>query len=154
MADEMRVGLLELLRKAQIEGDPDFLREGVRVLSQALMEMEVEQQHLGAAHHERSAERTGYRNGYRKREWDTRAGTIELKVPRVLGTQATSLRFWSRVGEQRGHFLRWCRKRMSTGSSTRKVDELVKALGMSGISKSRVSELALRAELDEEVERF
>ncbi len=57
MADEMRVGLLELLRRAQIEGDRGFLREGVRVLSQALMETEIEQ-HVGAAHHERSAERT------------------------------------------------------------------------------------------------
>jgi putative transposase len=74
MADEMRVGLLELLRKAEMEHDADFLREGVRVLSQALMEMEVEQ-HVGAAPHERSAERTGYRNGYRERSWDTRAGT-------------------------------------------------------------------------------
>ena len=72
MADELRVGLLELLRKAQMEGDSEFLREGVRVLSQALMEMEVEQ-HVGAARHERTEARSGHRNGYRqKREWDTR----------------------------------------------------------------------------------
>ncbi len=82
MADEMRVGLLELLRKAQIEGDSDFLREGVRVLSQAFMEMEVEQ-HVGASRHERTEGRSGHRNGYRQRTWDTRAGTVELKVPRV-----------------------------------------------------------------------
>jgi putative transposase len=64
MADEMRIGLDELLRKARGEGDAGFLREGVRALSQALMEMEVEQ-HVGAARHERTPERSGYRNGYR-----------------------------------------------------------------------------------------
>ncbi len=60
MADELRIGLAELLRKAQMELDTDFLKEGVRALSQALMEMEVES-HLGAARHQRAPERTGYR---------------------------------------------------------------------------------------------
>ncbi len=82
MADELRIGLSELLRKAMIDQDADFLKEGVRVLSQALMEMEV-QEHVGAGRYERSAERTGQRNGYRERSWDTRVGTVELKVPRV-----------------------------------------------------------------------
>jgi putative transposase len=82
MADELRIGLTELLCKAQIEHDADFLREGVRLLSQALMEMEVEE-HVGAARHERVPGRTGQRNGYRDRCWDTRVGTVELKVPRV-----------------------------------------------------------------------
>jgi len=54
----------------------------VRVLSQALMEMEVEQ-HVGAARHKRTPERSGYRNGYRPRDCDTRIGTVELEVPRV-----------------------------------------------------------------------
>lgn len=72
MADELRIGLTELLRKAQIEGDAEFLKEGVRALSQALMEMEVEE-HIGAARHERSPGRKGQRNGYRQRIWDTRA---------------------------------------------------------------------------------
>lgn len=53
MVDELRVGLQELLRKAQIEDDADFLKEGMRVLSQMLMEMEIEQ-HIGASRHERS----------------------------------------------------------------------------------------------------
>jgi hypothetical protein len=82
LADELRIGLSELLRKATIEQDAGFLKEGVRVLSQALMEMEV-QEHVGAAPQERSAERGGQRNGYRGRSWDTRVGTVELKVPRV-----------------------------------------------------------------------
>ena len=71
MADELRIGLQKLLRKAMIDQDADFLKEGVRVLSQALMEMEV-LEHVGAAPHERSAGRVGQRNGYRERAWDTR----------------------------------------------------------------------------------
>src|ERR687894_831696 len=82
MADTVSMALAELVRKAEQQGDVDFLREGVRVLSQALMEVEVSQ-HLGAERHERTAERIGQRNGYREREWDTRVGTIELRVPRV-----------------------------------------------------------------------
>ncbi len=82
MADDLRMALAELLRKAQGERDVDFLREGVRVLSQALMELEVAQ-HVGAARYERAAERTAQRNGYRERLWDTRVGTVELRVPRV-----------------------------------------------------------------------
>jgi len=82
MADELRMALEELLRKAQMEEDADFLREGVRVLSQALMELEVSQQ-LGARRYERTPRRTGHRNGYRDRPWDTRVGTIQLKVPKV-----------------------------------------------------------------------
>jgi transposase-like protein len=66
MADELRIGLQELLRKAQIEGDAEFLKEGVRVLSQMLMEMEVEE-HTGASRHERSPGCIGQRNGYRHR---------------------------------------------------------------------------------------
>ena len=82
MADELRIGLQGLLRKAMIEQDSGFLKEGVRVLSQALMELEVEE-HVGASRHERSPARTGQRNGYRRRDWDTRVGTVELRVPRV-----------------------------------------------------------------------
>ena len=82
MADTVSMALAELVRKAEQNGDVDFLREGVRVLSQALMEVEVSQ-HLGAERHERTAERSGQRNGYREREWDTRVGTIGLRVPRV-----------------------------------------------------------------------
>lgn len=77
-----RMELMELVRKAD-GGDVDFLREGVRVLAQALMEAEVTEL-VGAEHGERNPEgRTAQRNGYRDRDWDTRAGTIELKVPRL-----------------------------------------------------------------------
>ena len=150
MADELRIGLQELLRKAMIEQDADFLKEGVRVLSQALMEMEVEQ-HVGAARHERTAGRTGQRNGYRQRSWDTRVGTVELKVPRVRdGGYFPSLLEPRKRAERALSAV--VQEAYVHGVSTRKVDDLVKALGMGGISKSRVSELC--KELDEEVERF
>lgn len=150
MADELRTGLSELLRKAMIERDADFLKEGVRVLSQALMEMEV-QERVGAGRHERSAGRVGQRNGYRERSWDTRVGTVELKVPRVRdGGYFPSLLEPRRKAERA--LAAVVQEACVHGVSTRKVDDLVKALGMGGVSKSRVSELC--GELDGEVERF
>ncbi len=82
MADTPRMALLDLLRKAAADPDVDFLREALRVLTQALMEVEVSQQ-LGAERYERTGDRVGQRNGYREREWATRVGTIGLRVPRV-----------------------------------------------------------------------
>jgi putative transposase len=150
MADELRIGLSELLRKAIIDQDADFLKEGVRVLSQALMEMEVEE-YVGATRHERSPGRTGQRNGYRERSWDTRVGTVDLKVPRVRdGGYFPSLLEPRRRAERALSAV--VQEAYVHGVSTRKVEELVKALGMGGISKSRVSEVC--EELDEEVERF
>jgi putative transposase len=150
MADELRIGLAKLLRKAQVQGDADFLKEGVRALSQALMEMEVEE-HIGASRHERTEGRSGHRNGYRERTWETRAGAIELKVPRVRdGSYFPALLEPRRRAERALSAV--VQEAYVHGVSTRKVDELVKALGMTGISKSRVSELC--EELDEEVERF
>lgn len=150
MADELRIGLQELLRKASMESDADLLKEGVRVLSQALMEMEV-QEYVGASRHERSPERVGQRNGYRERAWDTRVGTVDLKVPRVRdGGYFPSLLQPRRKAERALSTV--VQEAYVHGVSTRKVDELVKALGMTGISKSRVSELC--EELDGEVERF
>ncbi len=150
MADELRIGLTELLRKAQVEGDADFLKEGVRALSQAIMEMEVED-HVGAARHERTLGRKGQRNGYRERVWDTRVGAVELKVPRVRDSSYFPSLLEPRRRAERA-LAAIVQEAYVHGVSTRKVDELVKALGMTGISKSRVSELC--EELDEEVERF
>ena len=82
MVDELRTALAELLRKAELEGDAAFLREGV--LAQALMELEVTER-LRAERHERTPTRSGYRNGYRERAWDTRVGSVELRVRRVRG---------------------------------------------------------------------
>jgi putative transposase len=150
MADELRIGLSELLRKAMIEQDAGFLKEGIRVLSQALVEMEVEE-HVGAGRHERSPGRTGQRNGYRQRNWDTRVGTVELKVPRVRDWSYFPSLLEPRRRAQRA-LSAVVQEAYVRGISTRKVDDLVKALGMEGISKSQVSRLC--GELDEEVERF
>jgi transposase-like protein len=150
MADELRIALDGLLRKARFDGDVDFLREGVRVLSEALMELEVTR-HVGAERHERTPERTGQRNGYRERDWDTRVGTIELRVPRVRdGSYFPSLLDPRKRGERA--LVAVVQEAYVQGVSTRRVDELVQALGMTGISKSQVSRLCQA--LDAEVERF
>jgi transposase-like protein len=95
------------------------------------MEMEV-QEHIGAAPHERS----GYRNGYRDRSWETRVGTVELKVPRVRdGKLLLPSLLEPRRKAERALSAVVPGSLRPRGFSTRKVDELVKALGMSGISK-------------------
>jgi putative transposase len=150
MADELRMALLELLRKAELEGPPDFLREGVKVLAQELMEAEVSQ-HLGAEKHERTPLRQGQRNGYRERTWDTRVGTIELQVPRVRDGSFFPALLEPRKRAERA-LLAVVQEAYVQGVSTRRVDDLVQALGLSGMSKSQVSRIC--AELDGEVERF
>lgn len=150
MADEHSMALEELLRKAQLSEDVDFLREGVRVLAQALMEAEVTQ-HLGAARYERTSERRGERNGSRERRWDTRVGSLTLRVPRVRdGSYFPSLLEPRRRTERA--LVAVVQEAYVQGVSTRRVDELVQALGLQGVSKSQVSVLC--AELDGEVERF
>jgi transposase-like protein len=132
------------------EQDGDVLREGIRVLSQALMETEVAGL-IGAERHERSADRTAYRNGYRTRTWDTRVGTIELAIPKVRpGTYFPSLLQPRRRAEQA--LLAVVQEAYVHGVSTRKVDDLVKGLGLDGISKSEVSRIC--SELDPVVEAF
>ena len=150
MADEWSIALASLLRKAQAEADADFLREGVRVLSEALMELEVTQQ-LGAERHERTASRTGQRNGYRERQWDTRVGSIPLRVPRVRDGGFVPSLLEPRKRAERA-LTAVVQEAYVHGVSTRRVDDLVQALGMAGISKSQVSRLC--EELDAEVERF
>ncbi len=149
MADELRLALVDVLRKAGVE-QADFLREGVRVLAQELMELEVAEQ-LGADRHERTPDRNGYRNGYRERPWDTRVGTIELQVPRVRdGSFFPSLLEPRRRAERA--LVAVVQEAYVQGISTRRVDDLVQALGMQGISKSQVSRMCV--ELDKEVESF
>jgi transposase-like protein len=132
------------------EQDGDVLREGIRVLSQALMESEVAGL-IGAERHERSGDRTAYRNGSRTRTWDTRVGTIELAIPKVTpGSYFPSLLQPRRRAE---HALAAVvQEAYVHGVSTRKVDDLVKALGIDGLSKSEVSRIC--AELDTVVTAF
>jgi putative transposase len=153
MADMPRMALMELLRKAAADPDVDFLREALRVLTQELMEAEVEA-HLGAERYERTAERSGQRNGYRSREWDTRVGSIGPRVPRVPRVRDSS--YFPTLLEPRTRAERALvaviQEAYIQGVSTRRVDALVQALGMSGISKSQVSRLC--QELDGVVTAF
>jgi putative transposase len=150
MADTASMALDELLRKAQLSADVDFLRGGVRAPAQALMEVEVTQ-HVGASRYECTAERRGERNGSRERRWDTRVGSITLQVPRVREGG-----YFPRLLEPRRRAERALvavvQEAYVQGVSTRRVDELAQTLGLNGISKSQVSVLC--QELDTEVERF
>ena len=132
--------LLELLRKRGMDGDVDFLREALRVLVDTIMDAEVSAQ-IGAEHGERSPERVTYRNGYRNRTWDTRVGTTELNIKGVAHSQAAggqllpqpagtaaAQREGPAVGDPAG--LPFGRLRTGVeGVSTRRVDDLIKALG-------------------------
>lgn len=147
---DFRVALLELLRKYQGDAEADVLREGIKFLAEALMELEVSEQ-IGAGRYERSATRKTYRNGYRDREWDTRVGTVTLKIPRLReGSYFPSLLEPRRRAER--VLLAVVQEAYVLGVSTRKVDDLVRRLGLDGISKSEVSRIC--SELDEAMERF
>ena len=145
-----RMDVLELLRKRGVEGDVDFLREALAVLVQAVMEAEVTA-HLGAGYGERTPNRVTQRNGYRPRPWDTRVGTLELSIPKLRqGSYFPSLLEPRRRSERA--LLSVVQQAYVEGVSTRRVDELVKALGCEGISKSQVSRIC--QELDAVVEAF
>src|SRR3954468_489908 len=145
-----RMDLSAFVGKLLEEQDGDVLREGIRVLSQALMESEVAGL-IGAERHERNGERTGYRNGTRTRTWDTRVGTIELAIPKVRpGTYFPSLLQPRRRAEHA--LLAVVQEAYVHGVSTRKGADLVKALGVDGISKSEVSRIC--GELDTVVAAF
>ena len=146
MTDE-RMALVELLQKS---GDGDFLRAVAEAVLQILMEADVEGL-IGAGRHERSADRLNYRNGYRERSLDTRLGSLQLRIPKL------------RQGSYFPPFLeprKTAEKALVTviqeawigGVSTRRVDELVQAMGLSGISKSQVSKLC--KDIDERVGAF
>jgi putative transposase len=146
MTDD-RMALVELLQKS---GDSDFLRAAAEGVLQILMEADVEGL-IGAGRHERSAERLNYRNGYRERTFETRLGALSLRIPKL------------RQGSYFPPFLeprKTAEKALVTviqeawigGVSTRRVDELVQAMGLSGISKSQVSKLC--KDIDERVNAF
>ena len=118
--------LLELLRKRGMDGDVDLLREALRVLVDGIMDAEVSAQ-IGAQHGERSPERVTYRNGYRNRTWDTRVGTMELHIPKLReGSYFPSLLEPRRRSEKA--LLAVIQQAYVEGVSTRRVDDLIKAL--------------------------
>ncbi len=148
MAKE-RMALPDALRKGEEPGG-DVLRELVRWTIQELMEAEVAAQ-IGAGRYERSEDRSTQRNGYRARPWDTRVGTLELQIPKLrTGSYFPSWLEPRRRAEQA--LVAVVAEAYVQGVSTRKVEALVQALGIAGMSKSEVSRLA--ASLDEQVEAF
>jgi transposase-like protein len=129
--------LSEYLRKVGSNLEGDFLREGVALLAQMTMDLEVTAQ-IGAAKHQRTAERTNQRNGTRERAWDTRVGRIELQIPKLRhGSYFPSLLEPRRRAEKA--LLNVIQQAYIEGVSTRRVDDLVQALGLQGIDKSLVS---------------
>jgi putative transposase len=145
-----RMDVTAFVGKLLEQDDVDALQEGVKILAQAVMEAEVSGR-IGADLYERSSERGAYRNGYRTRTWDTRLGTIELKIPKITrGSYFPSLLEPRRRVEKALYAV--VTEAYVKGISTRKVDDLVKALGIDGISKSEVSRIC-RA-LDKDVHAF
>ena len=139
--------LRALLEKSS---DADLLREMIGFTAERLMAVEVEGL-TGAAHGERSPDRLTHRNGYRERSWETRAGTVELKIPKLRkGSYFPGFLEPRRMAERA--LTEVVQEAYIQGVSTRSVDDLVQAMGMSGISKSQVSRLC--GEIDDKIQSF
>src|SRR5215207_3887127 len=147
MTDE-RLPLIELLQKA---GDGDFLRSVAEAVLQLLMEADVEGV-IGAARHERTAERQTYRNGFRDRTLDTRLGTLQLRIPKLRAGPSYFPPFLEPRKTSEKALVAVIQEAWIGGVSTRRVDELAQAMGLSGINKSQVSKLC--KDIDERVNAF
>ena len=146
MTDEMMT-LRTLLEKSS---DTDLLREMIGFTAQRLMALEVENL-TGAGPGERNPDRINQRNGYRERDWETRAGTVDLRIPKLRkGSYFPAFLEPRRMAEKA--LTAVIQEAYVQGISTRSVDDLVKAMGMSGISKSQVSRLC--EEIDGKVKAF
>ena len=139
--------LSELLAK---HDQGDFLRSIAEAVLQLIMEADVEGL-IGAGRHERSGERTTWRNGYRERALDTRLGTLNLRVPKLRqGSYFPGFLEARKTSEQA--LVAVIQEAWISGVSTRRVDDLVQAMGLTGISKSTVSKLC--KDIDERVGEF
>lgn len=146
MTDDMMT-LRSLVEKS---ADTDLLREMIGFTAEKLMELEIGAK-TGAAYGEKNALRLAQRNGYRERDWETRAGTVELRIPKLrTGSYFPSFLEPRRMAEKA--LTAVIQEAYIQGVSTRSVDDLVKAMGMSGISKSQVSRLC--EEIDDKVKAF
>jgi putative transposase len=142
-----RLLLKDLIEKGS---DGDLLREMMTYVANRMMDLDVEAL-TGAAYNERSADRSNQRNGYRERDWHTRAGTIPVAIPKLRkGSYFPSFLEPRRTSEKA--LAAVIQEAYVQGVSTRSVDELVKAMGMTGISKSQVSRLC--EDIDERVKTF
>lgn len=147
MTTPTTMSLTELAAKG---ADADFIKQTLQFALQRLMEMDVEAL-CKAAYGERSEERINSRNGYRERALETRAGTVGLKIPKLrTGSYFPDFIEPRRTAEKA--LTAVIQEAYIQGISTRSVDELVKAMGMSGVSKSQVSRLC--EEIDERVQVF
>ena len=144
---EARMALLELIEK---RGAADLVRELLAYAAERLMALEVEGL-CGAGHGERSPARTNQRNGYRERAWDTRAGRIDLKIPKLRkGSYFPAILEPRRTAERA--LAAVIQEAYVHGVSTRAVDDLVRAMGLAGVSKSEVSRVC--QEIDARVDAF
>src|SRR5215204_2022122 len=146
----MTTDMMSLQTLLEKSSDTDLLREMIGFAAHRLMELEVENL-TGAARGERSAERLTHRNGYRDRDWETRAGTVELRIPKLRkGSYFPGFLEPRRMAEKA--LTEVIQEAYVQGVSTRSVDELVRAMGMTGISKSQVSRLC--SEIDGKIAAF
>jgi transposase-like protein len=150
MAEGHSLTLRAALDKVMSEEHADVVREGVAAFVAELMEAEVAQQ-IGAELHQKAPGRVTHRNGYREREWETRAGTIELEIPRLRSGSYFPSFLEPRTRAEQA-LVAVVQEAYVNGVSTRKVDRLVQQLGLSGMSKSAVSRLC--AKLDDQVTAF
>jgi transposase-like protein len=133
------------------DGDGDLARAMLQSFAEVLMSAQASSV-CGAAYGERTEERTNFRNGYRHRDWDTRVGTIDLAVPKLR--EGVYYPDWLLSPRRRAEqaLVSVIGQAYVEGVSTRRVDDLVKAMGIDGISPSQVSRMA--AELDTKVTEF
>lgn len=150
MADAKILDLDGLLDKVLSEGSPDFLRQALEAVAKQLMELEVTRL-AGASIGERTGDRRDHRNGYRQREWKTRVGTLDLAVPRLRRTAYVPCFLEARRRSEKA-LLSVVQEAYVHGVSTRKVEDLLQAMGLDRISKSEVSRVC--QELDEVVAAF
>jgi transposase-like protein len=135
----------------ELQPERDVLREMVGTMLHEVMEEEVTR-YLGAAPHERTEVRRGYRNGHKGRSWKTRIGELELRVPQARDTEPYHPSFIARWERSERALLTACAEMYFQGVSTRKVAAVLEELGGFSLSAATVSKVA--AELDEQIEAF